>query len=207
MDKELRQAHTLNIFIMTKFFLLITLFLVIVSCNKDANAQQAQVIERVNHLSLSNNPDSLQLALEELDDIGEKKSLSYNLFTKKIDLLLKLKKIDLAYSEMIKNKDNYQEYDLHLLQGQIEKYYYENDKYIETWEQGILVTDKVLKKYGDSGSLMNKLILVSLVTSKEEALSELKKYSTEHNIDSTDISFISHMIESFEEESDLLYLK
>lgn len=207
MDKELRQAHTLNIFIMTKFFLLITLFLVIVSCNKDANAQQAQVIERINHLSLSNNPDSLQLALEELDDIGEKKSLSYNLFTKKIDLLLKLKKIDLAYSEMIKNKDNYQEYDLHLLQGQIEKYYYENDKYIETWEQGILVTDKVLKKYGDSGSLMNKLILVSLVTSKEEALSELKKYSTEHDIDSTDISFISHMIESFEEESDLLYVK
>jgi|GEM_PF-5034665 len=207
MDKELRQAHTLNIFIMTKFFLLITLFLVIVSCNKDANAQQAQVIERINRLSLSNNQDSLQLALEELDDIGEKKSLSYNLFTKKIDLLLKLKKIDLAYSEMIKNKDNYQEYDLHLLQGQIEKYYYENDKYLETWKQGILVTDKVLKKYGDSGSLMNKLILVSLVTSKEEALSELKKYSTEHNIDSTDISFISHMIESFEEESDLLYLK
>ena|SRR5690606_1083091 len=207
MDKELRQAHTLNIFIMTKFFLLITLFLVIVSCNKDANAQQAQVIERINHLSLSNNPDSLQLALEELDDIGEKKSLSYNLFTKKIDLLLKLKKIDLAYSEMIKNKDNYQEYDLYLLQGQIEKYYYENDKYLETWKQGILVTDKVLKKYGDSGSLMNKLILVSLVTSKEEALSELKKYSTEHDIDSTDISFISHMIESFEEESDLLYLK
>lgn len=61
MSKELRQAHTLNIFIMTKFFLLITLFLVIVSCNKDANAQQAQIIERINHLSLSNNADSLLL--------------------------------------------------------------------------------------------------------------------------------------------------
>lgn len=54
---------------------------------------------------------------------------------------------------------------------------------------------------------MNKLILVSLVTSKEEALSELKKYSTEHEIDSTDLSFVFHIIENFEEESNLLYLK
>jgi len=207
MSKELRQAHTLNIFIMTKFFLLITLFLVIVSCNKDANAQQAQIIERINHLSLSNNADSLLLALSEIEKIEEKNSITYDLYLKKIDLLLLLKKIDLAYSEMIENKGNYEEYDLHLLQGQIEKYHYKNDKYLETWKQGILLADKVLKKYGDSNSLMNKLILVSLVTSKEEALSELKKYSTEHEIDSTDLSFVFHIIENFEEESNLLYLK
>lgn len=207
MDKELHQAHTLTIFIMTKFFLLITLFLVIVSCNKDANAQQAQIIERINHLSLSNNADSLLLALSEIEKIEEKNSITYDLYLKKIDLLLLLKKIDLAYSEMIENKGNYEEYDLHLLQGQIEKYHYKNDKYLETWKQGILVADKVLKKYGDSNSLMNKLILVSLVTSKEEALSELKKYSTEHEIDSTDLSFVFHIIENFEEESNLLYLK
>lgn len=207
MSKELRQAHTLNIFIMTKFFLLIALFLVIVSCNKDANAQQAQIIERINHLSLSNNADSLLLALSEIEKIEEKNSITYDLYLKKIDLLLLLKKIDLAYSEMIENKGNYEEYDLHLLQGQIEKYHYKNDKYLETWKQGILVADKVLKKYGDSNSLMNKLILVSLVTSKEEALSELKKYSTEHEIDSTDLSFVFHIIENFEEESNLLYLK
>lgn len=207
MSKELRQAHTLNIFIMTKFFLLIALFLVIVSCNKDANAQQAQIIERINHLSLSNNADSLLLALSEIEKIEEKNSITYDLYLKKIDLLLLLKKIDLAYSEMIENKGNYEEYDLHLLQGQIEKYHYKNDKYLETWKQGILVADKVLKKYGDSNSLMNKLILVSLVTSKEEALSELKKYSTEHEIDSTDLSFVFHIIENFEEESNLFYLK
>ncbi|HZH87779.1 MAG TPA: hypothetical protein VFD78_01235 [Chitinophagaceae bacterium] len=192
---------------MTKFFLLITLFLVIVSCNKDANAQQAQIIERINHLSLSNNADSLLLALSEIEKIEEKNSITYDLYLKKIDLLLLLKKIDLAYSEMIENKGNYEEYDLHLLQGQIEKYHYKNDKYLETWKQGILLADKVLKKYGDSNSLMNKLILVSLVTSKEEALSELKKYSTEHEIDSTDLSFVFHIIENFEEESNLLYLK
>src|SRR5690554_1679549 len=207
MSKELRQAHTLNIFIMTKFFLLITLFLVIVSCNKDANAQQSQIIERITQLSLSNNADSLLLELSEIEKIEEKNSITYDLYLKKIDLLLLLKKIDLAYSEMIENKGNYEEYDLHLLQGQIEKYHYKNDKYLETWKQGILLADKVLKKYGDSNSLMNKLILVSLVTSKEEALSELKKYSTEHEIDSTDLSFVFHIIENFEEESNLLYLK
>src|SRR5690554_7876850 len=92
MSKELRQAHTLNIFIMTKFFLLITLFLVIVSCNKDANAQQAQIIERINHLSLSNNADSLLLALSEIEKIEEKNSITYDLYLKKIDLLLLLKK-------------------------------------------------------------------------------------------------------------------
>lgn len=192
---------------MTKFFLLIILFFSIVSCNKDANMQQSRVIEKINRLSLSNNSDSLHLALEELDDIGEQSSLNYSLFLKKIDLLLKLKKIDLAYSEMVKNKNNYQEYDLYLLQGQIEKYYYKNDKYTETWKKGISVADKVLKKDRNSSSLMNKLILVSLVNSKEEALSLLERYSIEHDIDSTDVSFISHMIENFEGENNLLYQK
>lgn len=85
--------------------------------------------------------------MSEIEKIEEKNSITYDLYLKKIDLLLLLKKIDLAYSEMIENKGNYEEYDLHLLQGQIEKYHYKNDKYLETWKQGILLADKVLKKY------------------------------------------------------------
>jgi len=192
---------------MSKYLILSILSFLIISCNKNANAQQTEEIVKINNLYVSGNADSLLLALEKIEKIEEKEQLPYNLYLKKIDIFLLLQKIDSAYAEMIEKKGNYKEYDIHLIQGQIEKQYYKNDKYIETWREGISAADEKLNRLGDSHLLMNKLVLVSLVTSKEEALSELKQYCANHEVDSVYISDIISTIEEFNVEKDLLYVK